>query len=224
MLLAVVHTAWPISAAGSELSGIVTLTSEYIYRGQSLSDRNPAIQAGIDYQHDTGLFAGAWASTVDLPNPTGRRDVELDYYAGYHFTSDSPVSATVSLVRYTYPSQTGVIDYDYTEAIMVAAYEERFSIELGYTDNLYGFDVPGRFAEVRGEWPSSNAWIVSAGIGYNDIEETGTSSFGYWDLGASARYSRLTVDLRWYDNETPRGFLDRLSAGSRLVVSLSAAF
>lgn len=223
-LLAVFPLAWPAGATGSELSGIVTLASEYIYRGQALSDNNPAVQAGVDYEHDAGWFAGVWASTVDLPNPTGRRDVELDYYAGYHFASDSPFSAAVSLVRYTYPGQTGVIDYDYTEAIVVASWKERFSIELGYTDDLYGFDVPGRHAELRGDWPWLGAWVVSAGAGYNDIEETTTSSYWYWDLGASARFSRLTVDLRWYDNETPRGFLDRLSAGSRVVVALSAAF
>ncbi len=66
--------------------------------------------------------------------------------------------------------------------------------------------------------------IISAGFGYNDIDEISTSGYAYWDLGASARFSRLTVDLRWYDNETPRGFLDGLSAGSRVVVALSAAF
>ena len=224
VLLAVVHAAWPVSAAASELSGIVTLTTEYIYRGQSKSDRNPALQAGIDYEHDSGFFGGAWASTVDLPNPTGRRDAELNVYAGYHFESESPVSASVSLVHYTYPGQTGVVDYDYTEAIIVAAWKERYSVEFGYTDDLYGFDVPGRHAELRGDWPWIGGWVVSAGAGYNDIEETTTSSYWYWDLGASARFSRLTVDLRWYDNEKPRGRFYWLSAGSRVVVSLSAAF
>lgn len=212
------------NASASELSGIVTLASEYIYRGQSLSSQNPVIQAGIDYEHDSGLFAGAWASTVDLPNPTGRRDAELDFYAGYHFASKSPFSAAVSVVRYTYPGQTGPIDYNYTEAVVVAAYKERLSLELGFTDSLYGFDAAGRHAELRADWPSKNAWVVSAGVGYNEIEEIGMTNYWYWDLGASARYSRLTVDLRWYDNEAPQGFLSGLSAGSRLVVALSAAF
>lgn len=211
-------------AQSSELSGSVTLATEYIYRGQALSDGNPAVQAGIDYDHDSGLFAGAWASTVDLPNPTGRRDAEFDYYAGYHFAPDSPLSASLSLVRYTYPGQTGVIDYNYTEALVVVTWDDRYSIELGFTNSLYGFDAVGRHAELRGDWPLRNAWVVSAGLGYNDIEDVGTSSYWYGDLGASARFSRLTVDLRWYDNETPYGFLGRLSAGSRFVASLSVAF
>ena len=34
-----------------------------------------------------------------------------------------------------------------TEAVVVAAYKERLSLELGYTDSLYGFDAAGRHAE-----------------------------------------------------------------------------
>lgn len=222
--LAIASVAWAGSAPGSELSGIVTLASEYIYRGQALSDRNPAIQAGIDFEHDSGFFGGAWASTVDLPNPTGRRDAELDFYAGYHVSGESPFSGSLSLVRYTYPGQSGPVDYDYTEALVVLGYADRYSVELGYTDSLYGFDVAGRHGELRADWPLRSAWIISAGLGYNDVEETGNTNYWYWDLGASARFSRLTVDMRWYDNEPWRGFLSSLGAGSRLVVSLSAAF
>jgi len=223
-LATVALASFGASAPGAELSGSITLASQYIYRGQALSDGNPALQAGIDYDHDSGFFAGAWASTVDLPNPTGRRDAELDYYAGYHYAPESSLSASLSLVRYTYPGQSGPIDYNYTEALAVLGWNDQYSLELGYTDSVYGFDAMGRHAELRGDWPLRNAWVVSAGLGYNDIEELGTTSYWYWDLGASARYSRLTVDLRWYDNDTPTGFLARLSAGSELVASLSVAF
>lgn len=223
-LSALLSIAWPSPAPGSELSGSITLASQYIYRGQALSDHNPAVQAGIDYEHDSGFFVGAWASTVDLPNPAGRRDAELDYYAGYHFAPDSAFSASLSLTRYSYPGQTGPIDYDYTEAVLVVTYDDRYSLEMGYTDSLYGFDVPGRHAELRADWPLRSAVIVSAGLGYNDTAEISTSGYRYWDLGASARFSRLTVDLRWYDNQAPPGFLGRLSAGSQAVVSLSIAF
>ena len=216
--------AWCDPAPCSEVSGAVTLATEYVYRGQALSGHNPAIQAGIDYQHDSGFFLGAWASTVDLPNPTGRRDGELDFYAGYQFLSDARWSATLALTRYTYPGQTGPIDYDYTEALAVLTYDTRYSIEFGYTNDLYGFGVPGRHAELRADWPLRNAVIVSAGLGYNDTGEISKSGYGYWDLGASARVSRLSMDLRWYNNNAAGGYLRSMSAGSRTVLSLSLAF
>lgn len=220
--VAALAAATPVAVA--EVSGHVALTSEYIYRGLSWSSGNPALQAGLDYEHDTGFFAGVWASTVDLSNPTGRRDVELDYYAGWHFASDSPFSASVSLMHYTYPDNSGAFDYDYTEALVTAAWTDSYSLELGYTEDLYGFDVSGRHAELRGSWPLPNAWVVSAGLGHKDADVLAASSYRYWDVGASARYSRLTIDLRWYDNESPGGFLDRVAAGSQLVGTLTLAF
>ena len=42
----------------SELSGIATLTSEYIYRGFAMSDGDPALQLALNYEHETGLFIG----------------------------------------------------------------------------------------------------------------------------------------------------------------------
>lgn len=202
----------------------MALTSEYIYRGLSWSNGNPALQAGVDYQHRSGLFAGIWSSTVDLSNPTGRRDVEVDYYAGWHFASNSPLSASVSAVHYTYPDDSGAFDYDYTEGLLTASWDGTYSLELGYTDDLYGFDVSSHHLEMRSNWALPNAWVIGAGLGYKDAGDLASSTFLYWDAGASARFSRLTVDLRWYDNEPPGGFLDRLSAGSQVVATLSVAF
>ena len=223
-LAAAVSFAWCDPAPASEVSGAVTLASEYVYRGQALSGHNPAIQAGVDYQHDSGFFLGAWASTVDLPNPTGRRDAELDFYAGYQFLSDARWSASIALTRYTYPGQTGPIDYDYTEALAVLTFDARHSVEIGYTNDLYGFGVPGRHAELRTDWPLRNAIVISAGLGYNDTAEVSRSGYGYWDLGASARFSRATIDLRWYGNRMAGGYLRSMSAGSRTVLALSLAF
>lgn len=223
-------TAWlalQISAPStdaSELSGVVALTSEYIYRGLEMSAGNPALQLGLDYEHDTGLFAGAWVSSVDLRAATGRRDTELDYYAGFRFDSDAPVSTMVTVLRYTYPNQTGAHDYNYTEILVGASWREHYSVELGYTSNLYGFDRVGRHWELRSEWPFANVWVFGAALGGNDMSDAGVSRYLHWDVGASARISRLTFDLRWYDNERVDGFAAVYSANSRFVLSISAVF
>jgi hypothetical protein len=95
---------------------------------------------------------------------------------------------------------------------------------LGYTDDLYGHDVSSHHWELQFEWPVANAWVVTATLGRNDMSNAGVSKYYYWDVGASARYSRLIVDLRWFDNEQPEGFAAPLSANSQLVLALSLAF
>ena len=212
------------AAAASEISGLATLTSEYIYRGLEMSDGNPALQLGLDYEHDTGFFVGVWASTIDIQTAMGSRDTELDYYAGFHYAAESPVTATVTLLRYSYPGQTGMHSYDYNEILVGASWREQYWIELGYTSDLYGLDRTARHWELRSEWPVASAWMLGATLGGNDMSDAGVSRYLHWDVGASARFSRLTFDLRWYDNELPDGFAALLSANSQLVLSISAAF
>ena len=214
----------PAAAVASEFTGIASLTSEYIYRGLAQSDGNPAFQLGLDYEFDAGIFVGAWASTIDLQSALGQRDTELDLYLGYHYESEAPLSATITVLRYTYPGQTGSHSYNHNEVLVSTTWRERYSIELGYTNDLYGLGQIGRHWELRSEWPVANAWVISAALGRNDLSNIGVSRYLHWNVGASARFSRLVLDLRWYDNETPDGFAALISAGSQFVVSLSTAF
>ncbi len=215
---------FPQASVASELTGIVSLTSEYIYRGLLQSDGNPAFQFGLDYAFDSGIFVGAWASTMDRRGATSERDVELDYYLGVHYQSMSQFAATLSVLRYTYPGQVGTHSYDYDEVMFAASWRDRYSIEFAYTKNLYGLENIGRHWELRTDWPVANVWALSAGLGRNDLESVGVSRYLHWDIGASARFSRLVMDLRWYDSEPLAGYAARIAAGPRAVVSISAAF
>ncbi len=214
----------PQASKAADLTGIASLTSEYIYRGLAQSDGNPAVQFGLDYEFDAGMFIGVWASTIELRSAMGKREIELDYYFGYHYESKAQISATVTVLRYTYPGQTGSHSYDHNELLLTATWRERYSIEYGYTNDLFGLDRTGHHWELRSEWPVANAWVVGAALGRNDLSDIGVSEYLHWDVGASARISRLVLDLRWYDNETPDGFAAQVSAGSRFVVSISAGF
>ena len=227
VLLLLSYLACLLSApesAASELSGVATLTSEYIYRGRSASSGDPAIQFGLDYEHDGGVFAGVWASTIDLRSATGERDTELDYYVGFNYAFDAPVSVAATLVRYTYPGHSGPRGYDYNELLLTATLDQRYSLEFGYTNDYYGRGWIGRHWEVRGDWPVADAWVISGGVGYTDLTDFSVPAYLHWDVGASTRLSRLTVDLRWYDAEQPDAGTRYETAGSRVVLSLSTGF
>ena len=49
---------------GLEFSANVALTSDYIFRGISQNESDPAIQGGFDVAHTSGIYAGVWGSNV----------------------------------------------------------------------------------------------------------------------------------------------------------------
>ena len=69
--------------AGDELaiSGNVSLASEYVFRGQSQTQENAAVQGGLDLEY-CGFYVGAWGSNVDFNSDA---TAEIDYYGGYVF-------------------------------------------------------------------------------------------------------------------------------------------
>lgn len=68
-------------SALAELSGNVGVVSEYLFRGLPQSG-GAAVQGGLDYAHESGFYAGTWASTINFAGATGSA-AEVDFYAGF---------------------------------------------------------------------------------------------------------------------------------------------
>ena len=91
----------------------MTLTTDYVSRGVSFSDEDPAIQGSFDYAHPVGFYSGLWASSWD---DTGlSNEIELGYYAGYGGTI-SRLSYSIWATYYQYPgAQDTGFEFDYWE-------------------------------------------------------------------------------------------------------------
>ena len=57
-------TTAPAPTSPHTLTGNVGLFSQYIFRGLTQTDRDPAVQGGFDYAHSSGLYLGTWASNI----------------------------------------------------------------------------------------------------------------------------------------------------------------
>lgn len=93
------------TAPASPFSSNVTLTTNYLYRGISQSGTKPAVQGGFDYAGASGLYIGAWGSSISWLGDAGvaaNAGLELDTYAGYKGAAGA-VSYDVGFLRYNYP-------------------------------------------------------------------------------------------------------------------------
>ncbi|MEQ1629526.1 MAG: TorF family putative porin [Gallionella sp.] len=81
--VSITTSAGATEAAKSDttVSGSLALVSNYVWRGQSQTWGNPALQFGIEAGHVSGAYAGFWASNVSDQWVPGTR-IETDWYAG----------------------------------------------------------------------------------------------------------------------------------------------
>ena len=93
-------------------SATLAATSDYVWRGISQTNEDPAFQAGVTYTSKVGIYAGAWTSNVDfgagdvLVCSTGLIGVE--FKLGGAVPHVLPTSATRSLHsrdRHTRPTR-----------------------------------------------------------------------------------------------------------------------
>lgn len=97
------------SAADSPhtLTGNIGVYSQYIFRGLTQTNREPALQGGFDYSHASGFYLGTWMSNVswlrDFGAYTGGASLEMDFYGGYKGTFGGDFGYDIGLLQYYYP-------------------------------------------------------------------------------------------------------------------------
>jgi hypothetical protein len=93
------------------VSGGVTFATDYRYRGVSQTDKDPAIQGTVTISHESGLYAGAWASNLAGWGTFGGSNTELDLYGGYKMPIGSGGTLDVGLTWYMYPGGADKTDF-----------------------------------------------------------------------------------------------------------------
>jgi len=90
--------------------GSVDIASEYIFRGLTQTNKDPALQGGIEFDHVSGFYVGAWGSNISwLSDLTalgfGRvsSSVELDGYLGYRTKFTDAFGMDFGVYTYYYP-------------------------------------------------------------------------------------------------------------------------
>lgn len=93
----------------STISYNVGVFTDYRYRGLSQSGKKPAVQAGVDYANKSGLYLGAWASSITWIKDSGAGasgQIELDLYGGYKGELSKDVAFDVGALQYAYLGNT----------------------------------------------------------------------------------------------------------------------
>jgi uncharacterized protein (TIGR02001 family) len=116
------------AAASAELSGNAAITSNYIWRGITQTQDEAAGQGGIDWGHDSGLYAGTWVSNVAFGSDNSGNGYEMDVYAGFGGEAGG-LGYDIGVISYQYPITP---NFNFTEAY-VSGTMSIVTIGLAYT-------------------------------------------------------------------------------------------
>jgi uncharacterized protein (TIGR02001 family) len=132
------------SGVSAQISGTVSVVSDYRYRGITLTDQKPAAQLGLTYDDSAGWYAGAFGSTVRLAPPTAP-GFQATVFAGFASRIASGISLDAGA---DYSAFAGSAGYNYGEVYLGVA-SENVSARIYYSQDYFGQGASAVYSEVN---------------------------------------------------------------------------
>lgn len=197
MAMALALVAGAAQAQSPEVSFNIGVTSDYVFRGVSQTDEEPALQGGVDASFGS-FYVGAWASNVDFGDDT---DVELDIYGGYLFDAGG-FDFDVGVISYTYLNAPDGADYDLVEfKAAVSRSIDRLSAGAAvyYSPDFFGVDEEATYIEANAGYDVTDKLAITGAVGKQFLDVS--SDYTTWNLGGEyAVTDKVSLDVRYHDS------------------------
>ncbi|MCI4568073.1 TorF family putative porin [Lysobacter sp. CFH 32150] len=208
----------PAPSTSGGVAGTVSLTSDYVFRGISQTDQDPAVQGGIEYAADSGFYIGAWGSNIswlsDLSSDAApiSSSLEFDAYGGYRGKFSDSVGFDVGALYYYYPGEfpdgfnsanTGEV---YAGITVGPASSSPLSVKYFYSlTDLFGYvDSDGSgYLDLAVNWTFTPGWTLNAHGGKQWIENNEAFEYTDWKLGVTKAFdSGFSIAAAYSDTDT----------------------
>jgi uncharacterized protein (TIGR02001 family) len=193
-----------------KFSSAVALTSNYMSRGITQTDNDPAIQGSIEYTLETGLlgtsaYLRGFGSNAKLRGDTDTSTVELDALFGIRGEiGETGLSWDLGGAYYSYPGAARRDNFDYWEIPLILTYKATDWVQLqlsnyytpeyqfdtgtgNYTSGLVTFDIPNSYVGLKA--------FAGAGYQYIDKAASGTD----WTLGTTVSIKGVDFTVAYVD-------------------------
>jgi uncharacterized protein (TIGR02001 family) len=133
-------------ASNFEVSGFLTGTNNFMYRGLSLSDNGAAIQGQATIKAKSGIYATLWGSNTTLRASDGSGSgLEGNLLFGYTNNISDDISYDVGYMRTFYPGMNrgfpaateGGVRRDFNDFYGSLSYKG-FTAGVSYSDDFFG--------------------------------------------------------------------------------------
>lgn len=212
----------PAQGARAAVAGSVAITSDYVFRGISQNDQDPALQAGLEYSADSGFYAGTWGSNVSwLSDLTAfgtpvSNSLELDVYGGYRGKFSEKVAFDVGALYYWYPGDypDGFNSPDTGEVYAGVTFgpfaSTTFSVKYSYAlTDLFGYaDSDGSgYLDGNVNWEFVPGWTLNVHGGKQWVENNAIAEYADWKVGVTKGFANgFSAALAYSDTDADEPF------------------
>lgn len=189
-----------IAAAGSahaegEFSGNVALSTDYVWRGISQSNGDPAISGGFDYTNSI-FYAGIWASNIDFDDGSDA-NIEVDFYGGIASEFANGVSWDLGVIYYVYPDADDS-DLDFVELKGALGYSFDAGLSVG-GEVYYDPDNKNLYLNATAGFALAENLGIDGSVGNYSFD--GGGDYTNWSLGATTEAAGFGFDLRYWGTD-----------------------
>ncbi|MFV7455875.1 TorF family putative porin [Stenotrophomonas maltophilia] len=227
MMAAVVAALAGLLGIGSaqaqvQVSGSAALTSDYVWRGSSQSDGDPAVQAGAKVSIPSGWYASVWGSNVSFKPDNGARS-EFDLVAGWSGALAPDWTLDANLTRYMYPGTGRALDW--TELNTTVSWKQRAWLQVAHSNDALAGGHRGTYAQLGVCVPLHERIRLEAAVGQYWLATAQGPDYLHGQLSAIATLApawelRATV----HDTDSAAKRLFPGNAGGRWELALQGSF
>lgn len=217
LILATMH-----SARAADNSGSAALTSDYVFRGISQTQGDPALQASIRVDAANGLYGALWGSKVGFASSPDA-SVEIDYVAGWRGKVGEAWAVDLNATYFTYPSTHSELDY--LELIATATWRDRTWLMLGISNDALATKETGIYGLLGTKVPLNDRLRLEFAAGYYGLGDAYGRSYSHGQATlAWSMHPKLEVRLTGHTTDQDARVIFGKVASPRFEAAIQASF
>jgi len=223
---AMAQTAAPTAeaepASPHALTANVGLFSSYRFRGIDQTYGKPALQGGVDYSHESGLYVGNWNSNVSSGAGFPDGNLEMDFYGGWKKTWGD-WGLDLGGIVYYYPGSEGrslgtkadkgaVTNKELYIGGSWKALSLKYHHSMDDYFSLRGWDANGNssgkstkgthYLDLSAIYDLGDGWGINGHVGHLTAKNQHNGSYTDWKIGVTKDFSGWVVGLSYVDTNT----------------------
>jgi uncharacterized protein (TIGR02001 family) len=207
-------TVGSFNIRAAELTGNVTLTSDYAFRGISQTEESVALQAGLSLTDTSGFYLTLWGSNVDFLT---QGTLELDVMLGWSGAIRGDWSADIGVMRYGYPNST-IDGANFYEVYGSLSYQD-LTVGLAYSDDYFANSGNFIYLHANYAYVLTDNLTLELHLGQNEYDDS-SASYLDWSVGLSTEVLDTTVSLTYVDTDIEQLYL----ADKRIIIAVAKRF